>query len=1275
MDDGNAAEARDPAEPDLIGWALWPWASLKLTVILFALAVALIFIGTLAQATMDMWEVISLYFRAWFSWIAVSVLFPPSWFPQLSDQAMRALTALGFLGGGVVATVFGLSKRVARPWRVGLTAVAAAALVQAVLTLKQGGFWFPGGATIGALLAINLLAAHLVRFKLRAQGLRLLAGLAVLAAGAITTWVVIASGHNPDGMQAVPIFSWTALWLWCKLALTGLTVLNIGMFAAMVVAQSRRMIELVLMGMSAVSLAALSSWLWLAGDGAYLGDAGMRILWQLIQGGLAAGVVLAGCIFLFKRHGGLVLIHIGLALLMLGEWFVSFFAKEERLVIREGESTNAAIDIRETELAVIRTGSGSDADDVLAIPRANLLHSLNHDEPIRHPQLPFDVRVIDYYKNSDLRRAGPNEDHPATAGQGLAWRAEEMRSGSGADSSGQVDMASAYVSLTEKDSGQPIGTYLVSQFLAPPQFTERVAVGGKSYELALRFKHAYKPYTMHLIDVRKDDYIGTSTPRNYSSDVRLVDPSRNVDRHVRIWMNNPLRYAGETFYQSGYSVDPRTGVETTTLQLVTNTGWMIPYVACMFVWFGMQAHFSAMLLRFLTRRDEALLTGRAAEQGPIQLVTPLSETAGRRGRRRRQRAEGDVSVRSNSGGVIFPAAVVAIFGLWLGSQARPPRTADHDFDFAAFAALPVVEQGRVKPIDTLARTTLAKISDRETYTDAAGRKQPAVRWFLDIIARPAAAEEHPVFRIQNLEVLQMLGLERRKGFRYSLEEIRSDPARLEEFDKELRGTREVDLDKLDVYQRKLIELNNRFQTYLRLLSAFQPWELPPFPSEKELAEDRAAALNGWVSRVIAGGDRAQREMESIQAPLAVPRLGEADAAGKTLPGVEQPAQPWQPYATAVNRAYLQEMLGQPVDPAAKAWQSIFEAYRQQDAAAFNRQVAEYRQLLDATPPVEYVPRKTGLEVYMSSVAPFTICIGLYWTAFVLAACGWLGWTRPLNRAAFWLVFLAFCVHSAGLVGRMYISGRPPVTNLYSSAVFIGWSFAVAGLALEAIFRLGVCNVVAALGGALALMIAQALGKGADTYTVMQAVLDTQFWLATHVVIIALGYAATFMAGLLGIIYIVMGVATRALAAGETGKLLARMIYGVICFAALFSFVGTVLGGLWADDSWGRFWGWDPKENGALIIVLWNALILHALWDRMIRDRGLAVLAVAGNIVTAWSWFGVNELGVGLHSYGFTEGVLLALGAFVATQLAVMFLGMLPPSWWVSYRNSGAATLS
>jgi len=188
--------------------------------------------------------------------------------------------------------------------------------------------------------------------------------------------------------------------------------------------------------------------------------------------------------------------------------------------------------------------------------------------------------------------------------------------------------------------------------------------------------------------------------------------------------------------------------------------------------------------------------------------------------------------------------------------------------------------------------------------------------------------------------------------------------------------------------------------------------------------------------------------------------------------------------------------------------------------------------------------------------------------------------------------------------------------------------------------------------------------------VMQAVLDTQFWLATHVVIIAMGYAATFLAGLLGIIYIAKGLLTRSLSSPEERRLMSRLIYGVVCFAALFSFVGTVLGGLWADDSWGRFWGWDPKENGALIIVLWNALILHALWDNLIRDRGLAVLAVAGNIMTAWSWFGVNELGVGLHAYGSSTGpVLLILSVAVAIHLAIIAAGCLPLSWWLSFRSS------
>jgi ABC-type transport system involved in cytochrome c biogenesis permease subunit len=210
-------------------------------------------------------------------------------------------------------------------------------------------------------------------------------------------------------------------------------------------------------------------------------------------------------------------------------------------------------------------------------------------------------------------------------------------------------------------------------------------------------------------------------------------------------------------------------------------------------------------------------------------------------------------------------------------------------------------------------------------------------------------------------------------------------------------------------------------------------------------------------------------------------------------------------------------------------------------------------------------------------------------------------------------------------------------------------------------------------GAASLTIAHYLARDeGDTIGVMQAVLDTTFWLATHVVCITLGYAATFLAGFLGLVYVGKTWLNRwkadatmtstAAAESERMKSLGKLVYGVLCFAIFFSLVGTVLGGLWADDSWGRFWGWDPKENGAMMIVIWNALILHARWDKMIRDYGTAVLAMAGNIVTAWSWFGVNELKAGLHTYGFTEGRLLALALFAAVQFAIIVLAV------VLYRN-------
>jgi cytochrome c biogenesis factor len=186
---------------------------------------------------------------------------------------------------------------------------------------------------------------------------------------------------------------------------------------------------------------------------------------------------------------------------------------------------------------------------------------------------------------------------------------------------------------------------------------------------------------------------------------------------------------------------------------------------------------------------------------------------------------------------------------------------------------------------------------------------------------------------------------------------------------------------------------------------------------------------------------------------------------------------------------------------------------------------------------------------------------------------------------------------------------------------------------------------------------------------LQAVLDTNFWLATHVTTVTIGYAATFVAGCLGIAYIFMGLLGRDVSQ-STLKNITQMTYGIVCFAMFFSFVGTVLGGIWADQSWGRFWGWDPKENGALLIVLWNALILHARWGGLVKQRGIAVLATAGNMVMIWSFFGTNQLGVGLHAYGFSNVLALLCTVIWGLHLVVIILGLLPQSCWLAFAPMG-----
>ena len=561
---------------------------------------------------------------------------------------------------------------------------------------------------------------------------------------------------------------------------------------------------------------------------------------------------------------------------------------------------------------------------------------------------------------------------------------------------------------------------------------------------------------------------------------------------------------------------------------------------------------------------------------------------------------------------VFPVIIVALGALWLLQKAMPVDEPDDGMAIHEFGRIPVVYQGRVKPLDTLARNTMRVISDRQVFydnskSDPKGEQRPAIRWLLDVMTSADAAREYKVFRIVNLEVLETLGLQPRlkptsKKYRYSVDEIASGLPALHEQYSKAAHLAEQDSDLLDVYQRHILKLGNHWQLYARLHNRAIPLSVPPRSPQEQ-----------WTSFV---------------------------------------------QATAhVNH-------GGTLDPVAASFNNILNAYTDHDATAFKHYVLEHLanigQILGRAQMAKAV-----FEVFFNRFAPFYHCAALYLITFVLSAIAWLVWAKPLTRAAFWLMALTFIVHTFALVGRIYISGRPPVTNLYSSATFIGWGCVVLGLVLELIFRLGIGNIVASVTGFMTLVIAHNLAGDGDTFEMLQAVLDTQFWLATHVTCVTLGYSTTFLAGFLGLVYVLRGLFTRSLSKPLSTDL-ARMIYGILCFALFFSFIGTVLGGLWADDSWGRFWGWDPKENGALMIVLWNALILHARWGGMVKARGMALLAIFGNIVTSWSWFGTNELGVGLHSYGFTEGRAFWLLLFVASQLFIMAIGILPQRLWRSF---------
>jgi ABC-type transport system involved in cytochrome c biogenesis permease subunit len=603
----------------------------------------------------------------------------------------------------------------------------------------------------------------------------------------------------------------------------------------------------------------------------------------------------------------------------------------------------------------------------------------------------------------------------------------------------------------------------------------------------------------------------------------------------------------------------------------------------------------------------------------------------------------------------FPFAVTLLAVLAIGSSLRLPRNSDQ-YDVVAFGHLPTLVNGRVKPLDTVARTSLLMIQGRQRVQTPDAKTLAPIEWLLDVVYRPAQADTYQTFEIVHPDMLALFDFTPAMGAggkRFSIQQMLPKMAELDRQAKLADGT---ETPERTPFQRAAVQLRNAVMLYQSLQSSMIALGSSDFFADLENLE-RALASAAQTEPAEHGHDSASAKL-ILEMGTAFRTMDQFAYLHPVPPTAGDGSPAW----TSVGAAWTKTLATGHVDRSARMFAAAGKAWRHRDPETFNRVVlAEREQMARDFPDVM---RKSGIETRFNSAQPFYSSAMLYVGGFLLAVISWLRWPDVLARTGRGLVAVAFAVTTIGILTRMWLEARPPVTNLYSSALFVGWGAVALCLVLERFYRNAIGTVAGGVIGFATLLIAHHLALGGDTMEMMRAVLDSNFWLATHVVTIAIGYSATFLAGFLAVIYIVRGVLTRSLDQA-TASSLARMIYGVVCFATLFSFVGTILGGIWADQSWGRFWGWDPKENGALLIVIWNSILLHARWGGYVQARGLAVLAVLGNVVTAWSWFGVNMLGVGLHSYGFMDAAFWWLVGFAVSQVALVLIAAVPAASWRS----------
>lgn len=501
--------------------------------------------------------------------------------------------------------------------------------------------------------------------------------------------------------------------------------------------------------------------------------------------------------------------------------------------------------------------------------------------------------------------------------------------------------------------------------------------------------------------------------------------------------------------------------------------------------------------------------------------------------------------------------------------------------------LPVQDAGRLKPFDSFANEML-EIVYGKTHFEGRKAYEIVLTWMLS----PAAWQDKKIFEVRNHQVLEALRLSKEQRYFSGDEIFGSDRFTL--LRQELQSKRESK-EKLNPYYQALQRLENQFFVFREIASGRMLKLIPPKSGDS------------WIS--VEDFDAAQQAAFVDLTKAFVAHIG-AVAQKAPAPEIER---------TAVE---------------------------------LDKAVASFKELAKANNPALYPhDAKISAEVHYNDFHPFRWAYIFYLLTALTLLLMW-AMNRPvLVKAAWVLVIAGFFIHTYGFALRVYLMGRPPVSNMYETVIWVSWGVLLFSMILELVYKFRFILLAGSLVSVVCLVIADMAPAILDpTLQPLEPVLRSNYWLTIHVMTITISYAAFFLAfglGDLGLIYYLRGEEKNH----EKIRAVVTAIYRAIQIGVMFLAPGIILGGIWADYSWGRFWGWDPKETWALIALLGYLAVLHARLGGLLKNFGMVATSIVTFSLIIMSWYGVNfVLGAGLHSYGFGAGGVEYVSGFVIAHL-------------------------